>query len=151
MPTKKFIFLAICVLVLINTSIFGTLFIADLITGPSADEIAELKKAKILAAKQRIYDQLPPVEAFKSKANYISSIGEAAFMCESRLKDEVKVPHSSAVNMIESRYLGEAELYKIYIYYETIASAVQAGEKFKVNCVVSGEKRVIEVWKIESV
>lgn len=150
MPTKKFFLYAMGVLVLINASIFGTLAVVDLMAGPSTDEIAELKKAAQLAAKQRIYDQLPPVEAFKSKASYIPSIGEAALLCEARLKEAVTIPFSYEVNMIESRYLEKSELYKIYIYYETVASAIQAGEKFKANCVVSAEKRVIEIWKIDS-
>ena len=149
MPTKKFLFLAIGALVLINASIFGTLAFVNLMAGPSADEIAQLKKAARLAAKQRIYDQLPPIAAFKSKASYISSIGEAALLCEARLKEAVTIPFSYEVNMIESRYLEKSELYKIYIYYETAASALQAGEKFKANCVVSSEKRVIEIWKID--
>jgi hypothetical protein len=149
MPIKKFLFIAICVLLLINASIFGALFIVTLMAGPGVDEIAKLKKAEQLAAKQRIYDQLAPVDAFKSKVNYIHTIGEAALLCESRLKDDVTVPFSFDVNMIESRYLPKAELYKIYIYYETAATAVQAGEKFKANCVVSAEKRVIEIWKID--
>lgn len=150
MPTKKFLFLAIGVLVLINASIFGTLTIVDLMAGPSADEIAQLKKAEQLVAKQRIYDQLPPIEVFKSKASYIRSIGEAALLCGTRLKEVVTIPFSYEVNMIESRYSEKAELYKIYIYYETAASAIQAGEKFKANCVVSSEKRVIEIWRIDS-
>ncbi|MFT7201369.1 MAG: hypothetical protein ACI9UD_003044 [Glaciecola sp.] len=49
---------------------------------------------------------------------------------------------------MESRYLQKAELYKIYIYYETAASAVQAGARFKISCVVSAEKKSIELWKI---
>lgn len=150
MATKKFLILAIGVIVLINASIFGTLIMVDVMAGPSIDEIAALKTAERRAAKQRIYDQLAPVEAFKSKAHFISSIGEAALLCESRLKDEVTVPFSYAVNMIESRHLQKAELYKIYIYYETAASAVQAGEKFKANCVVSAEKKAIEIWKIDN-
>jgi len=101
-----------------------------------------------LAAKQLIYDQLPPIEEFKSKASYIRSIGEAASLCEERLQQVVTEPFSSEVNMIESRYLEKSELYKIYIYYETAALPNKPSETLKVSCVVSGEKRIIEVWKI---
>ncbi len=148
MPTKKFLLVAICALIAINVSIFGTLYIVDLMAAPTADELAELKKAEQLAAKQRIYDQLPPIEEFKSKANYIRSIGEAASLCDERLQQAVTVPFSSEVNMIESRYLEKSELYKIYIYYETVALPNKPSEAFKANCVVSGEKRVVEVWSI---
>jgi hypothetical protein len=148
MTMKNFILIAIGVIVLISASIFGTLFMSEIMVGPTLDEVAALKALARSAAKQRIYDQLAPVEAFKSKANYVPSIGEAAMLCESRLKEEVTVAFSHAVNMIESRYLQKAELYKIYIYYETAASAVQAGARFKISCVVSAEKKLIEVWKI---
>lgn len=150
MTIKKFIPIAIGVIVLISVSIFGTLIMADIMAGPSLEEVAALKALARSAAKQRIYDQLAPIEAFKSKANYIPSIGEAALLCESRLKDKVTVAFSHAVNMIESHYLQKAELYKIYIYYETAASAEQAGAIFKVSCVVSAEKKLIEIWKINA-
>lgn len=149
MLTKKFILLAVGVLILINASIFGTLYVIDLMAGPSPDELNQLKKAEHLAAKQRIYDRLPPLKKFKSKIHYIRSIGEAASLCEGRLKEVTTVPFSSEVNMIESRYLAEPELYKIYIYYETVARADQASEKLKANCVVSGETRLIDVWRVE--
>ena len=148
MTIKNFIPITIGVIVLISVSTIGTLFMVDIMASPSLDEVAALKALARSAAKQRIYDQLAPVEAFKSKANYVPSIGEAALLCESRLKEEVTVAFSHAVNMIESRYLQKAELYKIYIYYETAASAVQAGARFKISCVVSAEKKLIEVWKI---
>jgi hypothetical protein len=148
MAIKKFLIIAIGVIVLVNASIFGTLIVTDIMAGPSIEEVAVLKALERSAAKQRIYDQLEPVKVFKSKANHISSIGEAALLCESRLKGEMTVAFSHAVNMIESRYLPKAELYNIYIYYETAASAVQAGAVFKVSCVVSAEKRLIEIWKI---
>jgi hypothetical protein len=148
MTIKQFISIAIGVIILISVSIIGTLFMVDIMSSPSLDEIAALKALARSTAKQRIYDQLAPVEAFKSKANYVPSIGEAALLCESRLTEEVTVAFSHAVNMIESRYLYKAELYKIYIYYETAASAVQAGATFKASCVVSAEKRQIEKWKI---
>lgn len=148
MPVKKFLLIAAAILIVINTSIFGTLYIVDLMAGPTPSELAELKKAEQLAAKQLIYDQLPPLKEFKSKANYIRSIGEAASLCEERLQQVVIEPFSSEVNMIESRYLEKSELYKIYIYYETVALPSKPSEALKASCVVSGEKRVIEVWKI---
>jgi len=148
MATKNFLFIAIGMIALINVSIFGTLFIVNLIAAPSIDKTVVLETGGRSMAKQRIYDQLAPVAEFKSKASYIPSIGEAVVLCESRLKSEVTEAFSHAVNMIESRYLKKAELYKIYIYYETAATAARAGARFKVNCVVSAEKKLIVIWKI---
>ncbi|MFT7492538.1 MAG: hypothetical protein ACI80S_002141 [Pseudohongiellaceae bacterium] len=150
MVIKQFLSVAIGVIVLINVSVFGTLMMVNIMAGPSLDEIATLKALERTAVKQGIYDQLTPVATFKSKANYISAIGEAALLCESRLKNEVVVAFSHAVNMIESRYLQKTERYKIYIYYATAASAIQRGATFKVSCVVSAETKLIERWDIDA-
>lgn len=147
MSKKQLIIIGVSLLVIVNGSIFGTLYLVELFRGPTAEEIAAQKEAELQAVKDAIYAGLEPVAEFKSKVNYIKSIGEAVGICENKLQDTVTQPKSWEVNMIESRYLREQELYKIFLLYQTASTATQESQLFKVLCEVSGETRIVELWK----
>lgn len=147
MSRKQLFILGAVALLLVNGSIFGTLYIVDLIRGPSAKELAALEEAEAQAAREAIYAQLPPLEEFKSKANNLQSIGEAISICEDKLHDTVKQRKSWEVSMIESRYKPAVEMYLVIMTYQTIASKESESETYKVACEVSAESKVIDLWK----
>ncbi len=149
MSPKRLFIIGFFAILLVNGSIFGTLYVVDLMAGPTPEELAALRKAEEDAALQAIYDKLPPLEEFTSKANYIKSIGEAIDICENKLHDSVKGQKSWEVNMIESRYLPERELYKIFIDYETVAKFDKPSERFKASCEVQGSDKMIALWKAD--
>jgi hypothetical protein len=148
MTRKQLIMIGFLVLVLINGSIFGTVFLLDYLSGPSAEEIAAIEEAERQAAIQAIYAKLPPLEEFKSKADFIHSIGEAISICENKLNEAVTKNKSWQVNMIESRYDGQQEVYKIFMLYQTISGLDAPQEVKEVACEVSGETKNIDLWKI---
>lgn len=151
MSPKQLIIYGVTTVVLVNTSIFGTLYIIDWLNGPSAEELRALKEAEEKAALEAVYAKLPPLPEFKSKAQYLLTIGEAIAICENKLNETVKTGKSWEVNMIESRYVPATEIYKIFLKYATLATREQESKSFKVTCEVSGEKKVVDIWKAEPV
>lgn len=150
MSRKRLILLGISLIVIINGSIFGTVYIVDWLQGPSSEELDALREAEEQAALDAIYASLPPLPEFKSKASYLHSIGEAISLCEDKLHASVSVGKSWEVNMIESRYVPAMELYKIFLEYETLTTVDHPAQRFKVTCEVSGEKKSVELWKAEA-
>ncbi len=148
MSRKQLLFMGVSVVLLVNGSVFATLYLIDWMRGPSEQEIAAQKQAQLDAAKAAVYAKLPPLEAFKSKANNLRSIGEAITLCENKLHEAVKTPKSWQVNMVESRYKPSTEMYLIIMEYQTIATQDQPPAAAKVTCEVSGEKKAIELWKL---
>jgi len=147
MSRKRLIISGIVVILLVNGSIFGTLFLIDWMQGPSPEELKAMREAEKAAALEAVYAKLPPLPEFKSKSTYLRSIGEAISICEAKLNTDVPEKKSWEVNMIESRYVPSTEIYKIFLEYQTLASVRQASKTFKVTCEVSGEKKVVEIWK----
>jgi hypothetical protein len=148
MTRKQLILIGSLVLVIINGSIFGTIYIIDYLAGPSSEEIAEQQALEKQAAVEAIYAKLPPLEEFKSKANFLRSIGEAIAICENKLHEAVTLNKSWEVNMIESRYDREQEVYKIFMLYQTISTQDKPAQKNEVTCEVSAESKNIDVWNI---
>ncbi|MGH1486147.1 MAG: hypothetical protein ACRBCI_07990 [Cellvibrionaceae bacterium] len=149
MSQKKLIIMGALLLLIVNGSIFGTIYVVDMLAGPSKEELLALREAEQRAALDSVYAKLPPLEEFKSKARYVHSMGQAIGLCENKLHQEVTERKSWEVNMIESRYLAHVEEYKIFIKYETAATQEKPQKKVEVECVVSGEKRSVEAWNIE--
>ena len=147
MSKKTLILVGVITLLLVNGAIFGTLYVVDMMRGPTAEEIAALEEAERQAAKDAIYAKLAPLPEFKSKANYIPNIGVAIGICEEKLHQSVKEHKSWQVNMTESRYKSDIETYLIVMVYETVASQNTESKRFKVSCEVSAEKKSIELWK----
>ena len=135
------------VLLLVNGSVFGTIYVVDLLAGPSPEEIAALKAAEEKAVMDAIYAALPPLEEFKSKAKNIRAIGEAVLICEQKLKESVPQRKSWEVNMIESRFIAQQELYKIFLKYETVATVDAPKKAYDVACEVDGVTREVGLWK----
>ena len=137
-------------IILLNASIFGTLYFAGIIGQPSEEELAALKAEQDAAAEAAKYAHLEPLEGFtsKSKAGYIRSMGEAVDICENRLREKVPSRKSWAVNYIESRHLTNKEIYIIFIDFETVSSATESSKKVKVTCEVSEATKKIENWKL---
>lgn len=136
-------------IVLVNGSIFGTLFAVDWLNGPSPEELKQLQAAQEAAALEAVYAKLPPLPEFKSKAQNLRSIGEAIAICQAKLDESVKERKSWEVNTIESRYVPATEIYKIFLEYVTLASIENESKSFKVTCEVSGESRLIDIWKAD--
>ena len=149
MSRKHLLLTGFIVLLLVNGSIFGTLYILAWLQGPTPEELAALREAEQQAALDAIYAQLPPLEPFKSKINYLRSIGEAIALCEDKLHESVSGRKSWEINMIESRYIQELELYKIFLNYQTPATIDMPMKGYEVACEVSGEKRTVESWKAD--
>lgn len=149
MSRKRLFIIGALVILLVNASIIGTLFLIDWIEGPSPEELMALKIAEEKAALDAIYAKLPPLPEFKSKATNLRSIGEAIALCEDKLESAIPERKSWEVNMIESRYVPSTEVYKIFIDYETASSIDLEAKKFKVTCEVLSEKRSIEIWKVD--
>jgi hypothetical protein len=74
-------------------------------------------------------------------------MSEAISICETALHDRIPARKSWAVNYIESRYLSDIELYKIFLDFETIAERGEEVKKKKVTCEVEGATKVISNWK----
>ena len=144
---KKLVAIGVLLLIIVNGSIFGTIYMVDLLAGPTPEELVALKKMEEKAALDAIYAELPPLEAFKSKAKYIHSISEAIDICEKNLRVTVPERKSWEVNMIESRHIRAQELYKIFIEYQTVATIDVPSKTYDVTCEVSGETREIGLWK----
>lgn len=149
MSRKRLIISGIVVILLVNGSIFGTLFFVDWLQGPSSEELKAIREAEEAAALEAVYAKLPPLPEFKSKATYLRSIGEAISLCETKLNTEVPERKSWEVNMIESRHVPSSEIYKIFLKYQTLATVSQESKTFKVTCEVSGEKKLVEIWKAD--
>jgi|GEM_PF-1918941 len=141
MTPKKLLLIGIALVVLVNGSIFGTLLVAGVIGG--GDSATDAETVEPESEKE----PLPAPEPFKSKANYIRSIGEAMTICEQRLHESVKVPKSSSINTVESRYEPSQEVYKIFLVYETISRMSEPAKSFNVICEVSAERKTIDLWK----
>ncbi|MEO0442276.1 MAG: hypothetical protein AAFZ92_00840 [Pseudomonadota bacterium] len=147
MSRKSLLIIGISALLLVNGSILGTLHIVEILKGPSEEELAALKAAEKKASLDAIYANLEPLETFKSKKNHLRSIGEAIGFCEKKLHQTVKVRKSWDANMIESRFVPSDDLYKIFLYYETVATASSPAQTFEVTCEVSGETGEVSLWK----
>jgi len=149
MSRKRLIISGIVVILLVNGSIFGTLFLVDWLQGPSPEELKAMREAEEAAALEAVYAKLPPLPEFKSKVTYIRTMGEAISICETKLNTAVPERKSWEVNMIESRYIQSSEVYKIFLKYQTLATINQESKTFKVTCEVSGEKKMVEIWKAD--
>jgi len=151
MSPKRLIITGVAVILLVNGTIFGMLFIVDWWNGPSPEELKQAREAEEAAALAVVYAKLAPLPDFKSKAKNLRSIGEAISICESRLKESVKERKSWEVSMIESRYVPATEVYKIFLEYKTLNSIDSESKSFKVTCEVSGESKIIDIWKADPI
>ena len=120
-PLKTIIF-GVTLLLCINGSVFGFLFLKEWLREPTAEELEAQKERDRQAQMAAIYAKLPPLEEFKSKKDYLRSMSEAIHLCESELHRRVTQPKSWEVNMIESRYKPKDEMYLIFLSYETAAT-----------------------------
>ena len=148
---KKLLTVGAATVVVMNALIVGTLYFAGVIFQPSQEELEaqrlaeeEAKKEAEMAAK---YAHLEPLPEFKSKAKYVSSMGEAVDICERKLNDTEPGRKSWAVNYIESRHLPHKELYLIFIDYETIGSVNKEPKMMKATCDVDEAKKEVAAWK----
>ncbi|MFT6390207.1 MAG: hypothetical protein ACJAUP_003608 [Cellvibrionaceae bacterium] len=151
MSPKRLILIGVAVILLVNGSIFGTLFFVDWLNGPSPEELKKVREAEEAAALDFVYAKLPPLPEFKSKARNLRSIGEAISICESKLKESVKERKSWEVGMIESRYVPATEVYKIFLEYETSARIDSVSKAFNVTCEVSSETKLVDIWQVEPI
>ena len=141
----KLIVLVVATLVLVNASIFGTLWLLDYLEGPSKQELYDLRQADVQLAQQALYDQLDPLEE-KSRIGYLRDKGQAIDICEAKLH-EVQPAGKSWKIKLYSRYIAEQEKYIIFLEYETLAKKDKPSEAFEVTCEVLEENGNIENWK----
>lgn len=144
---KVLIIMIILALVLINASIFGTLWLIEHLREPTAQELYDLKQAEVKAEQEAIYASFEPLDT-KSRIGYLRDIGQAIEICEDRLHSVKASGKSWQVNMIESKYVDVQEKFYIFLRYFTPATPDQAAEAFEVTCEVLAENGNIENWKV---
>ncbi len=137
-------------ILIINVSVFATLYLSGVIFQPSAQEIeaerlAQEEAANALKEAER-YANLEPLPEFKSKANYVRSMGQAIQMCEAVLHEKEPSSKTWAVNYVESRYLPNKETYLVFIDYETIALSGAEPKVMKATCEVSESENTVASW-----
>jgi hypothetical protein len=150
--SRKGLFISVLgFVVLLNSAVLGTLYMAGIIWQPSVQELEAIRLAEEALQKEADqaikYAHLEPLPEFKSKANYVKSMGEAINICETALHEKVPVRKSWAVNHIESRFLPHIEQYKVFLDYETIAVKGEEIKKKKVTCEVEEATKIISNWK----
>ena len=141
----KLIVMIVVTLVVVNASIFGTLWLIDYLEGPSKQDLYDLRQAEVQSAQQAIYDQLEPLEE-KSRIGYLSNMGEAIDICEAKLH-AVQPKGKSWQIKIDSKYSAANEKYYIFLEYHTLAKKDKPSEAFEVTCEVLEENGNIENWK----
>ncbi len=138
-------------ILILNGAVLGTLYMAGVIWQPSLEELEEVRLAQEVLEKEAEevarYAHLEPLPEFKSKVGYVASMSEAISICETALHERVPGRKSWAVNHIESRFLPAAELYKVFLDYETIAARGEEVKSKKVTCEVEEPTKVISNWK----
>lgn len=145
----KLIILLIATLLIVNASIFGTLWLIDYLEGPSKQELYDLRQAEVQAAQQSLYDKLDPLDK-KSRLGYLSNIGQAIEICENKLHS-VQAEGKSWQVKIDSKYVAAQEKYYIFMEYHTLARKDKPSEAFDVSCEVLAENGNIENWKASPV
>lgn len=150
--SRKLLFISLgVVIIVLNSAILGTLYAAGVIWQPSTEELEAKRLAEEAllqeAQKAAKYAHLEPLPEFTSKSQYVANISEAISICEAALHERVPSRKSWAVNYIESRFLSDIELYKIFLDFETIAERGEEAKKKKVTCEVEGATKVISNWK----
>jgi hypothetical protein len=151
MSLKRLILFGIAILVSVNGTVFGTLYVIEWLKGPTEDELKEQRLALERAALDKVYASLPPLEPFKSKANYLQTMGEAIGLCEAKLSEEVKEQKSWVINFNDNRYIAEQELYKIFLEYETVSKLDHPVQRFEITCEVSAEERAVTLWRADEI
>ena len=141
----KLILIIFLTLLLVNASIFGTLWLIDYLAGPSQQELFEQRQAAVAAEQQAIYDQLEPLDT-KSRIGYLSSMGQAIDICENKLHS-VKAEGKSWLIKQDSKYVDSQEKFYIFLEYHTLALKDKPSEVFEVTCEVLAENGNIENWK----
>jgi len=141
----KLIIMLVATLVVVNASIFGTMWLIDYLEGPSKQELYDLRQAEVQSAQQALYDQLDPLES-KSRIGYLSNMGQAIDICEAKLHT-VEAEGKSWQVKIDSKYVGAQEKYYIFIEYQTLAKKDKPSKSFEVTCEVLEESGTIENWK----
>ena len=153
MSRKLLLVCSIGVILVVNTVLLGSLYLGGVIFQPTAAELEAQRiadeKAKKAMADAIKYAHLEPLPEFKSKANYVASMGEAVDICERKLHDFERSIKSWAVNYIESRYLPEKELYLIFIDYQTIPLTGEEPKVMKATCDVDEAKKEVAAWKAD--
>jgi hypothetical protein len=142
--------LSVLALFVVNGAILGVLYRNGIILQPSIEELEaerlEQKEIKKAAADALKYAHLEPLPEFKSRANYVASLGEAIRISENKLHEKEPGRKSWAINYIESRYLPSMELYKVFLDYETIVPLGEEPKIMKVTCEVDETTQLITNW-----
>ena len=141
----KLIIMVVATLLVVNASIFGTLWLLDHLAGPSKQELYDLRQAQVQNAQQALYDQLDPLDT-KSRIGYLSNIGQAIEICENKLH-ALQPEGKSWQIKIDSKYESTQEKYYIFMEYHTLAKKDKPSEAFEVTCEVLAENGNIENWK----
>lgn len=142
---SKLMIMIASTLMVVNASIFGTLWLLDHLAGPSPQDLYDLRQVEVQTAQQALYDKLDPLDT-KSRIDYLSNIGEAIDICENKLHD-VQAKGKSWQIKIDSKYVAAQEKYYIFMEYHTLAKKDQPSEAFDVSCEVLAENGNIENWK----
>jgi len=142
---KKLILMIVGTLLVVNASIFGTLWLIDYLAGPTKQDLYDQRQAEVSAAKTALYDQLEPLET-KSRIGHLHNIGQAIDICENKLHD-VQPEGKSWQIKIDSKYVEAQEKYYIFMEYQTLAKQDKPSEVFEVTCEVIAENGNIENWK----
>jgi len=144
----KLIIMIVVTLVVVNASIFGTLWLLDHLAGPSKQELYDLRQAEVQTAQQALYEKLDPLDT-KSRVDYLSNIGQAIDICENKLH-AVQPEGKSWQIKIDSKYVSDQEKYYIFMEYHTLAKKDEPSKAFEVTCEVLAESGNIENWKANS-
>jgi hypothetical protein len=138
------------ILLFVNGLVLGTLYFSGVIWQPTAEAIEAARlaeeKEKQAAEDAIKYAHLEPLPGFKSRANYVASMGEAISICEKMLHEKEPGKKSWAINYIESRFLPAEELYKVFLDYETIVSMDEEPKIMKVTCDVEEATKMVSNW-----
>lgn len=137
--------MVVATLLVVNASIFGTLWLLDYLAGPSKQELYNLRQAEVQTAQQALYDKLEPLET-KSRIGYLSNIGQAIEICENKLHS-VQPEGKSWQIKIDSKYVESQEKFYVFMEYHTLAKKDKPSEAFDVTCEVLAESGNIENWK----
>ncbi len=149
MQQKEVMYVCIGAFLLTNVSVLTTLYLTGYWGGqePSpADGAAEV----IEGEKQEAVTLIPGELTWpQSRANFIHSVAEAAYVCEDKLDEaSAGVAKSYAVDTVASRYESEGDIYKIFIDFETPSRAEKPKQQARIVCDVSAESRAVVSYTV---
>ncbi len=149
MQQKEVVYVCIGAFLLTNASVLATLYMTGYWRGQEPSVVDE--KVEVIEGEKLDAAALIPGELTwpQSRANFIHSVAEAAYVCEDKLDEaSAGVAKSYAVDTVASRYDTEGDIYKIFIDFETPSRAEKPKQQARIVCDVSAESRAVVSYTV---